>query len=110
MVTLTFKKGDPTVFVYKEDGSRLVLVEAFHPTVVRSGGTAKFHKRPVEPIGYAVASALAGKTFNQAWKITRHLHWPRPVRETPLPGTEPGSIMEMADLNGDASEMPWIGR
>jgi hypothetical protein len=79
MVSLTFKRGkSPTVFIYRVGSDNaLHLATAFHPVVI---GKRVWHK-PVHRVGYALGQALDGKTFSQATRIAKRMHWPRPIKE-----------------------------
>ena len=82
MVSLTFKRGKtPTVFIYRvASDNTLQLTTAFHPQVV---GKHLLHQ-PVQRLGYAMGKALDGKTFSQATRIAKRMHWPRPIKEADL--------------------------
>ena len=83
MVSLTFKRGkSPTVFIYRlGSDNALHLTTAFHPVVI---GKRMLHK-PVQRVGYALGQALDGKTFSQATRIAKRMHWPRPIKEPEPP-------------------------
>ena len=102
MVTITFKKGKtPTVFIHREAADRtLKLARAFHPMVMGK----RVLQMPVHRVGYAIGKALEGKSFSQATRIAKRMHWPRPVKE-PDP---PHGFIYQADLNGDAEDKPWL--
>ena len=79
MVSITFKRGkSPTVFIYRiASDHTLQLTTAFHPVVVAK----RLVYQPVQCLGYAMGKALDGKTFSQATRIAKRMHWPRPIKE-----------------------------
>ena len=98
MVSLTFKRGkSPTVFIYRLGSDHtLKLTTAFHPVVMGK----RVLRQPVQCMGYALGKALDGKTFSQATRIAKRMHWPRPINEP--------DVIHPADLNGnvDAAHKP----
>ena len=97
MVSLTFKRGKtPTVFIYHvASDNTLQLTTAFHPLVV---GKHLVHQ-PVQRLGYAMGKALDGKTFSQATRIAKRMHWPRPIKEADLSLNVPSDHSPISGMN-----------